>query len=76
MSLYFSDKQTEDRPKIIVATSNVDLVPQETPPQEVADSTEGSAAVARGILGCQSVLVVSTRVLVLCCQVLVLTVSW
>ena len=59
MSLYFSDKQTEDRPESPVATSKVELSLQEVPQQEEEKSVEGSTAVAQGILGCHSALVVS-----------------
>ena len=58
----FSDKQSEDRPKSPLAATNVDLVLQEVPQQEV----ESSTSVAQEILGCHSSLVVSvfcTRVL-------------
>jgi len=75
MVLYLSDKQAEDQPKSPVAISNVDLIPLETPHQEVEKLVKGATAVAQGILGCHSVLVVSdfcTRVLVLSCQVLCL----
>ena len=58
-SLYFSDKQTEDRPESPAAASKVELSLQEVPQQEVEKSVEGSAAVAQGILGCHSSLVVS-----------------
>ena len=61
--LDFADTRTEDRPKIPAAASNIDQIPQETPRQKVADSTEEAAAVARGILGCQSMLAVSSFVL-------------
>ena len=71
--LCLSDKQAEDQPKSPVATSNVDLIPLETPRQETEKSVEGSTVVAQGILGCHSSLVVSifcTRVLLLGCRVL------
>ena len=55
----FSDKQAEDRPKSPSATANVDLVLLETPQQEVEKPVEESTAVARGILGYHSALVVS-----------------
>ena len=58
-SLYFSDKQTEDRPESPVATSKVELSLQEVPQQEEEKSVEGSTAVAQGILGCHFPLVVS-----------------
>ena len=58
-SLYFSDKQTEDRPESPVATSKVELSLQEVPQQEEEKSVEGSTAVAQGILGCHSALIVS-----------------
>ena len=61
--LVFADTQTEDRPKSHAAASNVDQIPQEPPRQEVAESTEGAAAVAREILGCQFMLAVSSLVL-------------
>jgi len=57
--LCFSDKQAEDRPKSPSATANVDLVLLETPQQEVEKPVEESTAVARGILGYHSALVVS-----------------
>jgi len=75
MVLYLSDKQAEDQPKSPVAISNVDLIPLEMPHQEVEKLVKGPTAVAQGILGCRSVLVVSdfcTPVLVLSCQVLCL----
>ena len=59
MSLYFSDKQSEDRPKSPSAVANVDLVPLETPQHEVEKAVGESTAVAQGILGCHSALVVS-----------------
>jgi len=77
--LDFVDTRTEDRPKSPAAVSNIDQIPQETPQHDVAESTEGAVAVARGIPGCQSVLAVSSlvlRVLVICCRVVVLTESW
>ena len=55
----FLDKQTEDHPKSPSATANVNLVLLETPQQEVEKSVEGSTAVAQGILGCHSSIVVS-----------------
>ena len=61
--LVFTDTRTEDRPKSPVAASNVDQISQETPQQEVAESTKGAAAVAREILGCQFMLAVSSLVL-------------
>ena len=61
--LDFADTRTEDRPKSPTAASNVDKIPRETPRQEVAESTEWASTVARGILGYQSVLVVSSLVL-------------
>ena len=57
--LCFSDKQTEDRPESPVATSKVELSVQEVPQQEEEKSVEGSTAVAQGILGCHSALIVS-----------------
>ena len=72
--LHLSDKRAEDQPKSPVVASNADLVVQEMPQQEAEKSIKGSTAVAQGILGCHSVLVVSnfcTRVLV-CCRVLCL----
>ena len=41
------------------AAANVNLVLLETPQQEVEKLVEGSTAVAQGILGCHSSLVVS-----------------
>ena len=58
ISLYFSDKLAEDQPKSH-ATAKVDLVLLETPQQEVEKPVEESTAVARGILGYHSALVVS-----------------
>ena len=55
----FSDKQSEDRPKSPSAAANVDLIPLETPHQEVEKPVGESTAVVRGILGCHSALVVS-----------------
>ena len=48
--------------QVLLSSSRVDLVLQETPQQEVEKSTEGSTAVAQGILG--------LRVLLLCYRVL------
>ena len=44
--LCFSGKQTGDQPKGPVAAANVDLIPLETPRQEVEKSVEGSTAMA------------------------------
>ena len=57
--LCLSDKQNEDQPKSSSVVANVDPSLQEVPRQEVEKSVEGSAAVAQGILGCHSSLVVS-----------------
>ena len=73
--LCFSDKQTEDRPESPAAASKVELSLQEVPWQEVEKSIEGSTAMAQGILGCHSILAVSSlciRVLILRCRVLCL----
>ena len=59
MSLYFSDKQTEDSPKSSAAAGNVDLIPQDVLWQEVEKPVDGSTTVAQEILGCHSSLVVS-----------------
>ena len=59
MSLYFSDKQTGDRPKSPPLAANVDLVPLEPSQQEVEKPVEGSTAVAQEILGCHSTLAVT-----------------
>ena len=59
MSLYFLDKQIGDQPKSPSSAANVDLIPPETPQQEAEKPVEESTAVARGILGCHSALVVS-----------------
>jgi len=65
--LSISDKQAEDQPKSPGVTGNVDLISLDMPRQEVEKPVEGSAVVAREILGCHSALVVSsffcTRVL-------------
>ena len=61
--LHFSDKQAEDRPKSPAAASTIDRVLQETPQQEVDKSTKGATATTRGILNCQTVLVVGSLVL-------------
>ena len=58
ISLYFSDKLAEDQPKS-PATAKVDLVPLESSQQEVEKPVGESTAVAQGILGCYSALVVS-----------------
>ena len=60
MSLYFSDKQTEDSPKSSAAAGNVDLISLDVPRQEVEKPVEGSTAVAQEILGCHSALAVSS----------------
>ena len=44
--LCFSSKQTEDQLKGPAAAANVDLIPLETPRQEVEKSVEASTAVA------------------------------
>ena len=75
ISLYFSEKRTEDEPKILATAASVDLVLLETPRQEVAKPVAESTAVVQGILGCHSSLVVRiscTRVLLLSCRVLCL----
>jgi hypothetical protein len=59
MSLYFLDKQVGDQPKSPPSAANVDRVPLETPQQETEKLVGESAAVAQGILGCHSALVVS-----------------
>ena len=59
MFLCFSDKQNEDQPKSPSAAANVDLIPLETPRQEVEKSVGEKTAVAQGILGCHAALVVS-----------------
>ena len=58
ISLYFSDKPAEDQPKS-PAAAKVDLVPLESSQQEVEKPVGESTAVAQGILGCHSPLVVS-----------------
>ena len=45
--------------QVLLSSSRVDLVLQETPQQEVEKSIEGSTAVDQGILGYHSSLVVS-----------------
>ena len=57
--LCFSNKQNENQPKSSLVVANVDPSLQEVPRQEVEKSVEGSTAVAQGILGCRSSLVVS-----------------
>ena len=42
----FSDKQSEDRPKSPSAVANVDLVPLETPQQEVEKAVGESTGIA------------------------------
>ena len=42
----FSDKQGEDRPKSPSAAANVDLVPLETPQQEVEKAVGESTGIA------------------------------
>ena len=58
ISLCFSDKQAADQPKS-PAAAKVDLVPLKPSQQEVEKPVEESTAVAQGILGCHSTLVVS-----------------
>ena len=58
ISLYFSDKPAEDQPKS-PAAAKVGLVPLESSQQEVEKPVGESTAVAQGILGCHSALVVS-----------------
>ena len=58
ISLYFSDKPAEDQPKS-PAAAKVDLVPLESSQQEVEKPIGESTAIAQGILGCHSALVVS-----------------
>ena len=66
-------EQAEDQPKSPSAAANVDLIPLEMPQQEVEKPVGESTAIAQGILGCHSSLIVSafcTRVLLLGCRVL------
>jgi len=75
ISLYFSEKRAEDEPKIHATAASIDLILLEMPRQEVVKPVAESTAVAQGILGCHSSLVVSissTRVLLLSCRVLCL----
>ena len=60
LSLSILDKQAEDQPKSPGVTSNVDLIMLDMPRQDVEKPVEGSAVVAREILGCHSALVVSS----------------
>ena len=55
---FFSDKAAEDQPKS-PASDRVDLVPLEPSQQEVEKPVGESTAVAQGILGYHSALVVS-----------------
>ena len=57
--LCFSDEQNEDQPKSPSVVANVDPSLQEVPRKVVEKSVEGSTAVAQGILGFHSSLVVS-----------------
>ena len=59
MSLYFSDKQTGDRPKSPLPAANVDPIPLESLQQEVEKPVEGSTTVAQEILGYHSTLAVT-----------------
>ena len=59
MSLHFSDKRTEDRPKSPTPAANVDPIPLEPSQQEAEKSVGESTSVSQGILGCHSALVVS-----------------
>ena len=59
MSLYFLDKQVGDQPKSPPSAANVDMIPLETLQQEEEKPVGESTAIARGILGCHSALVVS-----------------
>ena len=58
ISLYFSDKPGEDQP-MSPAAGKVDLVPLESSQQEVEKPVGESTAIAQGILGYHSALVVS-----------------
>ena len=60
MSLHFSDKRTEDRPKSPTPAANVDPIPLEPSQQEAEKPVEGSTAVAQEILGYHSALAVSS----------------
>ena len=74
ISLYFSDKSSEDQPKSPTA-AKVDMVPLGSSQQEVERPVGESTAIAQGILGCHFALVVinfCTRVLLFGCRVLCL----
>ena len=68
ISLLFSDTQAEDQPRGPPAASDIDQTPQETLQKEVDKSTKGAAFVACRILGCQSVLAVSSLVFEYLCM--------
>ena len=59
MSLDFSDKQTGDQPKSPLSATNIDPISLEPSQQEAEKPVGESIAVAQGILGCHSALVVS-----------------
>ena len=60
LSLSISDKQAEDQLKSPGVTGNVDLISLDMPRQEVEKLVEGSAVMAREILGCHTALIVSS----------------
>ena len=73
ISLYFLEKRAEDEKKIHATADSIDLILLEMPRLEVVKPVSKSTAVAQGILGCHSSLIVSiscTRVLLLSCRVL------
>ena len=55
----FLGKRAEDQPKS-PSTVNTDLVPLDEPQEEVEEPVGGSAAMAQEILGCHTVLAVSS----------------
>ena len=59
ISLCFSDNQAEDQPNSPPSTTNIDPIPLEPSQQEAEKPVGESIAVAQGILGCHSSLVVS-----------------
>ena len=60
LSLSILDKQAEDQPKSPGVTGNVDLITLDMPRRDVEKPVEGSAVMAREILGCHTTLVVSS----------------
>ena len=59
ISLCFSDNQAEDQPKSPPSAANINPILLEPSQQEAEKPVGESTAIAQGILGCHSTLVVS-----------------